>query len=92
MIALCLKILGFHQDIQKEDKTGKEDQTESTNAQLDQIQDWQQNQVQRQEEKLEKNQAEVLSSIVVAWERSVHPAGWGIRQDLQRLILLTFLI
>ncbi len=39
--------LGFHQDIQKEGKTCQEDQAEQTYAKLDQIQDWQQNQVQR---------------------------------------------
>ena len=55
--------LGVNQDFQKEGKNGKKDQAEQTYAQLDQIQDWQQNQVQRQEKTLEKNKAEVLSKV-----------------------------
>lgn len=55
--------LGIYQDFQKEGKNGKKDQAEQTYAKLDQIQDWQQNQVQRKEKKLEKNQAQVLSSL-----------------------------
>ena len=56
--------LGIYQDFQKEGEIGKKDQAEQTNAQLDQIQDWQQNQVQRKEKKLEKNKAKVLRTLI----------------------------
>jgi hypothetical protein len=52
--------VGFYQDFQKEGKIGKKDQAKQTYAKLGQIQDWQQNQIQRQEKTLEKNKAEVL--------------------------------
>ena len=54
---------GIYQVFQQENQDGSYDEEEQSSSKLDQIQNWQQDQIQRQEKTLEKNQDRLLSNF-----------------------------